>query len=94
MPDPKRRLIRVRFQVSLLQRTRAHRPSRLDFQMPPVMPHWDDVELPAQYNRLGAERLLIQNIIQSLQTVCLVPSLGYPTSVALLGCCEATRPMQ
>jgi hypothetical protein len=49
--------------------------------MPPVMPHWDDVELPAQYNRLGAERLLIQNIIQSLQTVCLVPSLGYPTSV-------------
>jgi hypothetical protein len=33
-----------------------------------------------QYNRLGAERLLILNIILSLQTVCLVPSLGYPTS--------------
>jgi hypothetical protein len=30
---------------------------------------------------LGAERLLILNIIQSLQTVCLVPSLGCPTSV-------------
>jgi hypothetical protein len=28
---------------------------------------------------LGAEQFLSQNIIQSLQTICLVPSLGYPT---------------
>ena len=34
-----------------------------------------------QYNQLGAERLLIQNMIQSLQTICLVRSLGYPTLV-------------
>jgi hypothetical protein len=45
--------------------------------------NWIEKYRCIQYNRLGAERLLILNIIQSLQTVCLVPSLWYPTSVVM-----------
>ena len=41
---------------------------------------------------LGAERLLILNIIQSLQTVCLVPSLGYPSSVIVFTFYTAQAP--
>jgi len=38
--------------------------------------NWNEKNRVFQYNRLGAERLLIPNMIQSLQTVCLVPSLS------------------
>ena len=36
-----------------------------------------------QYNRLGAERLLTETSFSLSQIVCLVPSLGYPTSVVI-----------